>query len=101
MTDQKNTIVQSAVPPAAPVAEENLAAEIALTIARNPGEKVTCRRVFENHYRCNWWGAESTAAYDNPGMYGLLVTTHRVRKSRFLRVTRTADGLVIKESSNN
>ena len=77
--------------------DEDLSGEIARTIAREPREHVTCRRVFERHYRCNWWGVAGNGDYDNPGMQGLLVTTHRVRRSQFLRVTRTADGLTIEK----
>ena len=74
---------------------ENLSAEIARTIPREAREQVTCRRVAPNHYRCNWWAQEGTAAYDNPSMAGLLVTTSKISKSRFLRVTKTAEGLQI------
>jgi len=48
-----------------------------------------------NHYRCNWWSPGDTDAYDNPQMGGLTVTTHRVRQSQFLRVTRSGAGLSI------
>jgi hypothetical protein len=67
---------------------EDLSAEIALAVEKGPGDSVRCTRIWGSDYRCNWWAAEATGAYDNPGMGGLLVTTHRVRKSRFLRVTR-------------
>ena len=69
-------------------ADEDLSAEIIKQIPRERGEQVTCRRITKNHYRCNWWRAEDTAAYDNPSMSGLLVTTNRICKSQFLRVTR-------------
>jgi hypothetical protein len=71
----------------------DLSAEIIRTIARAPDERVTCRRIDGSNYRCNWWGPQGRSAYDNPGMGGLLVTTHRVRRSAFFRVTETPEGL--------
>ena len=76
----------AAVPRAVPAADEDLSAEIIRTVAREPGEQVTCRRVSKNHYRCNWWRPQTLGAYDNPLMGGLLVTTNRICKSHFLRV---------------
>ena len=73
-------------------ANEDLSAEIARSVPREPGDQVTCRRIAENHYRCNWWRAESLVGYDNPGMSGLLVTTSRISKSQFLRVTTAKQG---------
>jgi hypothetical protein len=74
----------------------DLSTEIAAHVERQPGDAVKCRRIDGDSYRCNWWAAQPTASYDNPGMYGLLVTTHRVRKSQFLRVTKSPTrGLVI------
>ena len=71
----------------------DLSAEIVRTIARAADERVTCRRIDNNCYRCNWWGPQTRSGYDNPAMGGLLVTTHRVRRSAFLRVTATPQGL--------
>jgi hypothetical protein len=65
-------------------------------VARAPGEQVTCRRVAEHHYRCNWWTLRDTAAYDNPSMLGSLVTTSRISRSQYLHVTKTAEGLSIR-----
>ena len=74
----------------------DLSAEIAARVERQDGDIVKCVRINGEHYRCNWWAAQATGAYDNPGMSGPLVTTHRVRQSQFLRVTRSASrGLVI------
>jgi hypothetical protein len=88
----------SPVPPAPAARQaEDLSAEIIRSVEKLPADRVTCLRVSGNHYRCNWWSASSTAAYDNPQMHGLLVTTHRVRKSQFLNVTRGEGGLLIRE----
>lgn len=74
---------------------EDLSAQIIGAVERNPGDRITCLRVSGNYYRCNWWAAVSTSGYDNPLMAGLLVTTHRVRQSRLLHVTKPDDKLVI------
>jgi hypothetical protein len=85
---------QVATPRSDPV---DLSAEIAARIERQDGDIVKCVRINGDHYRCNWWAAQATGGYDNPGMSGPLVTTHRVRQSQFLCVTRSASrGLVIK-----
>ena len=76
---------------------EDLCAEIVQTVEKEPGDHVRCTHVANGNYRCNWWARQATASYDNPAMGGLLVTTHRVRKSRFLQVTRVAGRLVIRE----
>jgi hypothetical protein len=81
----------------APATDVDLSAEIIRAIDREADDRVTCRRIYGNNYRCNWWSAADTGGYDNPAMYGLLVTTHRVRKSRFLWASRTASGLVIRD----
>ncbi len=78
----------------------DLSDEIARTIKRQPGEQVTCRRVANNHYRCNWWRLKGTSGYDNPGMAGGLVTTSRICRSQFLRVEKTGETLVIKVISS-
>ena len=80
-----------------PVAD--LSSEIAGTIAKSRDERVTCRRIFGNYYRCNWWAPHSNSEYDNPQMAGLTVTTHRVRRSEWLRVTRSDTGLDIQTVS--
>ncbi len=71
-----------------PVKDEDLSEQIAKSVAREPREQVTCRRVAPNHYRCNWWAAQNTSNFDNPAMSGMLVTTSRISRSRFLRVVK-------------
>ena len=84
--------------PEEPVAD--LSSEILKTLPRASGERVTCRRITGNHYRCNWWSALKSNDRD-VAMTGLAVTTHRVSKSQMLYVTRTADGLSIKPVSSS
>ena len=80
---------------AVPVATD-LSAEIAAAIAREPGDRVRVTWISGCSYRCNWWAPGNAANYDNPSMTGLLITTHRVRKSRFLSVTKVGGGLLIR-----
>ncbi len=63
---------------------------------RSSSDRVSYRQVFGDHYRCNWWTHADATGYDNPRMSGPTVATHRVRKSAFLRVTKTRDGLLIR-----
>jgi hypothetical protein len=80
-----------------PPAEQDFSDEVCRVIDRLPGDQVRCTLVGNSNYRCNWWAPQATGGYDNPAMGGLLVTTHRVRKSRLLRVTRAGERLVIEE----
>lgn len=89
---------QPAAPAPPPPAEvEDLSEEISRAVEKRPEDRVVCRRIWGNSYRCNWWSAADSSNYDNPGMGGNLVTTHTIRKSRFLSVTRSRLGLVIIE----
>jgi hypothetical protein len=76
-------------------ATEDLAAQIASQVERLPADRVSCRRISESYYRRNWWARGDPSHYDNPKMGGLTVTTHRVRRSAFLRVVKSRDGLAI------
>ena len=77
--------------------EEDLSDELSRSVEKDPGDQVKCTLVGNGNYRCNWWAPQATRGYDNPGMHGLLVTTHRVRRSRLLRVRRDGGRLVIEE----
>jgi hypothetical protein len=77
-------------------ADADLSHEIAATVGRETGDHVTCKRIYGNRYRCNWWAPQNVGTYDNPAMTGLMVTTHRVRKSAVLDVTKPGDQLLIK-----
>lgn len=79
----------------APQRNQDLSPEIADSLDRKPGDRVTCVRISGDYYRCNWWATSDRGRHDNPLMAGLLVTTHRVRQSRFLHVTKPADKLII------
>jgi hypothetical protein len=74
---------------------EDLAKELARTLARAPFEQITCRRVGDHYYRCNWWTLQDTERYDNPSMLGSLVTTSRISKSQFLHAKRVGGKLTV------
>jgi hypothetical protein len=94
MTREQQSVQEFASP--AKADKDDLSTEIAAYVERQHGDVVKCRRIDGDNYRCNWWAAQSIGGYDNPGMFGLLVTTHRVRKSQFLRATKSPTrGLVI------
>lgn len=87
--------------PAGKKADLDLSTEIAQSIDRQSGERVTCRRISGSNYRCNWWSPKSKAKYDNPRMEGLVVTTHVVVRSRFLTADKTEQGLVITDPASD
>ena len=84
-------------PPKHKAVEEDLSDALSRCVDKEPRDHVRCTLVGNGNYRCNWWAPQATGGYDNPGMGGLLVTTHRVRKSCLLRVTRDGERLVIEE----
>lgn len=66
---------------------EDLSSAIVRAMEKRPGETVRCVRAYGDHYRCNWWAKDGDDAVGS--------VTGRIVRSRFLRVTRTSDGLVI------
>ena len=78
-------------------ARGDLSKEIAAAVEKERGDRVRVTWIYGTFYRCNWWAPASKINYDNPGMQGMLVTTHVVRKSKFLSVTKVGDGLLISE----
>jgi hypothetical protein len=73
----------------------DLSSELVKVLPRSAGERITCRRIIGDHYRCNWWRPLDAKDNDGPGMTGLAVTTQRVSKSQFLHVIKAATGLAI------
>lgn len=72
----------------------DLSAEIALTVQRLQGEKVKCRRIFGDNYRCNWLEVDERAAQRGQA---LALQTYRIRDSKFLRVKKVGESLVIED----
>jgi hypothetical protein len=71
---------------------EDLSGAIAQSMEKEPGEEVRSVRVFGDCYRCNWWAPDKTA-------HAWFVGGGRIRKSRFVRVTKVADRLVVEDLS--
>jgi hypothetical protein len=94
MTDTTKAVAFQAAPP---TPSADLSAQIVKTIEKQPGDRVTCRHIAGDNYRCNWWSVAEVSGYDNPSMAGLTVTTHRVRQSHFLTVVSGPTGLIIRE----
>ena len=74
------------------------AAEILCTLEREPGDRLTCKRVFGDFYRCNWW-ATGTGSSDAHMIRGLEVSTYRVRKSRMVRATVAEGQLIVEDAT--
>ncbi|HVT89563.1 MAG TPA: hypothetical protein VHD56_11970 [Tepidisphaeraceae bacterium] len=84
-------------PPIA-MADPDLSSQINAFVEKEQGEIVKCVRVFGDLYRCNWWGHEHTDKINRP-LAGFDVTLLRVRKSSFLRVKKTDEGLRIEDKT--
>jgi hypothetical protein len=83
---------------AAQPADEDLSGEIERSIAKEPLDRIRCVRVFENYYRCNWWAPAQRGADPRDKSYNWgMLTTHHVRRSRFVTATVEMGQLVIKE----
>ncbi len=93
MAQDSKTREKQAVP-TSPAAED-LSDAIVRAVERLPDEEVRTVRVFGNCYRCNWW------VQDRTRQTMLALRTGTIRKSRFLRATRTGDKLVIEDVSRN
>jgi hypothetical protein len=72
----------------------DLSAEIALTVERLKGERVKCRRIFGDNYRCNWLTVDEGAAQRGRS---LALDSYRIRTSKFLRVKKVGEQLVIED----
>jgi hypothetical protein len=88
----KNEIITEAAPAAKTVAIEDLSKAIDGSIARGPGEEVRSVRVFEDHYRCNWWMRDAAAG----PMY---LNTGRIIRSKFLKATMSGEKLIVEDLS--
>jgi len=87
LTNQKQ-----AVPPRSPPAD--LSREMEGSMERQPDERIRVVRVFDDRYRCNWWVEDKTP-------HPFWLSTGRIRKSTFVRATRTKDGLLIEPVSQS
>jgi hypothetical protein len=70
----------------------DLSVEIAAAVEKMPGERVRCRRVSANTYRCNWIAPEREA-----GDALRFLDTFKIKTSKFLHVTKAEGKLVIED----
>lgn len=68
---------------------EDLSQIIVQSVERLAGETIRCTRLYGDHYRCNWWRHDGDDAISS--------VMGRIVRSRFLRVIKTPDGLVIED----
>jgi hypothetical protein len=66
----------------------DLSREIEQSLDRQPDERVRTVRLFGDCYRCNWWVEDKTP-------HPFWLATGTIRKSRFLRATKSNDQLLI------
>lgn len=98
MADEKNAPEKAPVAIPAPSSIEiDLSAEISATVETQVGEIARCVRIFGDSYRCNWWGHEEASDSGKPIPSGFEITELRVRRSRFLKVRKTREGLQIQD----
>src|SRR5881227_3149142 len=95
MADELDTIVVKE-PSQTLTPNMDLSAQISAALDKRAGETVKCVRVFGDNYRCNWWAQDDPAASPSSGGLPLDGTMLRVRRSSFLTVTSTPDGLQIR-----
>src|SRR4051794_2875515 len=90
--------------PAAPVVDkgpQDLSGEIERAVAREPLDRVRCVRVYDDHYRCNWWapGGDDKRGDRGSTAEWVTVATQRVRKSQFITARLSGGQLVIEETT--
>jgi type I site-specific restriction-modification system R (restriction) subunit len=85
----ENATIEKKAVPSQSVAED-LSKEIEQSMERQQNERIKVMRVFSNCYRCNWWLPDKT-----PHLFWL--PTGKISKSRFVRATKTSDGLLIED----
>jgi hypothetical protein len=68
----------------------DLSREIEQSLDRQPDERVRTVRLFGDCYRCNWWVEDKTP-------HPFWLATGTIRKSRFLRATKSNDQLLIED----
>ena len=74
----------------APNTSDDLSKEIEHSVDRQPDEQVKSVRLFDDFYRCNWWVEDKTP-------HPFWISTGKIRKSSFLRATKTSTGLLIED----
>jgi hypothetical protein len=88
MTDEATKTTKASAP------AEDLSREIEQTVDRKPDEQVRTVRLFGDCYRCNWWVEDKKS-------YPFWLVTGTIRRSQFIRATRTSTGLHVENLGAN
>jgi hypothetical protein len=98
MPEEMNTLPKpSDHGPGDTIIDVDLSAEINATMEAEHGETVRCVRVYGDNYRCNWWKRGDASGAAKPMAAGFDVGEMRVQRSSFLKVSKTAEGLKIRD----
>jgi hypothetical protein len=97
MTEELNTLPKSSAAASDTIVDVDLSAEINAAMATEHGETVRCVRVYGDNYRCNWWKRREHPTTGKPMASGFDVSELRVKRSSFLKVRKTAEGLRIQD----
>jgi hypothetical protein len=89
-TEELPTKAEETTAPATAPKPADLSAEIAMTVAKQPGDRVRVSKVWGDHYRCNWVAPTARLAGDRSE--GTMLESFHIRHSRFLKVTRAEGG---------
>ena len=73
--------------------------EILQAMEREPRDQLTCVRVFDDFYRCNWWAPGAAAGRAEATFAGLEVSTYRIRKSHFVKAALRDGQLVVEDAT--
>src|SRR4051812_26069643 len=71
-------------------APADLSKEMEQSMARQSDERIEVVRVYDDFYRCNWWVEDKTP-------HSFWLASGRIKKSTFVRATKTGDGLLIEQ----
>ena len=73
----------------------DLSIDVMAAVDKRPGDRVRCRRVSRNMYRCNWLEIDTTETRGG----ARFIETWRIRQSKFLKATRENGKLLIEDYS--
>lgn len=98
--DEQITTKPAAAPMPADKGPLDLSSEIERAVAREPQDRVRCVRVYDDHYRCNWWapGVDPAAGAKSATAEWASLAMHTVRKSRFITARLSGGELLMEEA---
>ena len=92
-----NSLSDSTVVKALPRPKEtpDLSIDLMAAVEKRPGDRVRCRRVSRNMYRCNWLEVDTSETRGG----ARFIETWRIRESRFLKAVKENGKLLIEDHS--